>query len=473
MKEKGKWGMRALAVFLGIMAVCTVVSRAADSVLVAQVRTEKPGKGRLVYSGEGRGQVVPMEEHQVFLWPGQQVEWTAGQGSTVKAGECLVQFRMEYLQQMIEKKQAELTQLELQAEQQRVSAMEPARVPASAGAEQNLEAARAQLWKAQEEAARAQAAYDSFLNEAAQESGQEGTQGFQGESAGNGQGRRQELESALQTAYSAVETAQQTVDQAQAACELAAWEDAVQADNAANAAQAAQLGVQSTVVQAEQVRKELEKLQTCQNAGGRICAEWECTVLENNVRAGTFTTGAEILVLGSGGWRLKGQVEAEDRERLKAGVEVEVRLNAGMKKTVKIVSIETGQDGTGNGEKNEGENVSVQGVRGFWYAPLPEYIQAGGGDSFTWSMEIPSEREYEQTIPLSALREDTTGAYCLVLAEEEHMLGTIQTARRVPVTVLEKDAKNAAVTSSLRDTDQMIVSSEKYVREGDRIRRKE
>lgn len=88
-------------------------------------------------------------------------------------------------------------------------------------------------------------------------------------------------------------------------------------------------------------------------------------------------------------------------------------------------------------------------------------------------MEIPSAKEYEQIIPLSALRENVTGAYCLALSEEEQMLGSVQVAKRVPVRVLEKDKKSAAVASTLRDTDKIIVSSEKYVEEGDRIRIKE
>ena len=53
------------------------------------------------------------------------------------------------------------------------------------------------------------------------------------------------------------------------------------------------------------------------------------------------------------------------------------------------------------------------------------------------------------------------------------MLGTVQTAKRVTVTVLEKDAKNAAITSTLSLEDKVIVSSEKYVTEGDRVRLKE
>ena len=50
------------------------------------------------------------------------------------------------------------------------------------------------------------------------------------------------------------------------------------------------------------------------------------------------------------------------------------------------------------------------------------------------------------------------------------MLGTVQIAERVPVTVLEKDGENAAITSRLRETDRVIVFSEKYVEEGERVR---
>ena len=53
------------------------------------------------------------------------------------------------------------------------------------------------------------------------------------------------------------------------------------------------------------------------------------------------------------------------------------------------------------------------------------------------------------------------------------MLGTVQVAKKVPVTVLEKDAKSAAITSGLTGEDRVITASEKYVTEGDRVRQKE
>ncbi len=406
--------------------------------------------------------MVPVQEEQIFLWPEQQVEWTAKQGSTVKAGECLVQFRMEYLNQSVEKKQAELTQLELQASQQQISAREQARVPATTGAGQTLAQAQQQLELATQKEAAAQAAYEQFLQSAAAEETDPWME------------QKQELEAAVQEAQTGVEAASQALAQAENGYELARQEDAAWDINAANASRAAMLGAEAASVQIEAERKELQRLQSYQAAGGKICAERDCTVLQAGVQAGAVTSGSEVFVTGSGGFRLKGWAKPTDREKLRTGLETEIQLEAGKKKTVKIESIETDTGGTGTGSgagENAGDPASQSQI--YWTSPLPENVKVQNGDSFTWSIEAPSEKEYEQIIPLEALREDMNEAYCLVLAEEEQMLGTVQVARRVPVTVLEKDARSAAVTSALTSDDQVIASSEKYVSEGDRVRLRE
>lgn len=476
LSKNQKWMIRIIAGFLVVMAAGGIISRAAASMLVAQVSVEKPGRGKLSYAYDGSGTVVTVHENQIFLWPGQQVEWVAEPGSTVKAGERLIQFRMEYLQQTIDKKQAELEQLELQASQQQMSAREPARVPATTGAGQTLAEAQQQLETAQQKAAAAEAAYNEFL--ASPAPGGDGLSGVNGEDNSANDSRaakQQELEAALKEANAGVEAALQAVNQAQNAYELARQEDAAQNTNAANAAQAAMLGAEASQVQAEQARKELERLQSYQAAEGKICAAQDCTILQVGVQIGAVTSGSEVLVTGSGGFQLKGMVKSEDKEKLKTGAEVGVQLAAGKKKTVKIESIgmETGAAGGAGSEDGATGGETSSSMQTFWRAPLPENADVQGGDQFTWSIETSSEKEYDQIIPLSALREDANEAYCLVVTEEERMLGTLQTAKRVPVTVLEKDAKSAAITSTLTNADQVIVSSEKYVVEGDRVRLKE
>ena len=594
MDRKTKRRARVLAGFLIIMSVCTVLSRAAASVLVAQVQVEKPGRGKLSYSCGGSGTVVPVQEKTIFLWADQQVEWAAETGSTVKAGDCLIQFRMEHLQRAIQNKQAELAQLEIQIQQQQISARGTARVPTAERALQNLKDAKEKLQEAQEKEAKAQEEYEQFGGSAwtglssgrsgtisgRSDSGAEGEQtGSFGDASGSQPGtsggtpggsqpgtsggtpggdqpgtsggssgsdrpgnsddtsgsdrpgnsddtsgsnhpgnsddtsgghpggdtpgtpggatdgdqpgtsdddpgaifpddssnlssREQELKAALQQAQADVEAARQAVAQAQTDYTFAQKEDSAQSTNEANAVQSAQLGAQSLNVQADTARRALEELTAYQNAGGKICAEQECTVLMSSVQTGTFTTGAEVMVTGSGGWKLKGYADAKDKEKLKAGAEAEIRLGAGKKKTVRIESIAAERAaGSGNGAGESGS--SSQSLQFCWYARLPENTAAENGNAFTWNVNSSSDQEYEQLIPLTALREDSTGAYCLILSEEKNMLGRVQTARRIPVTVLEKDAQKAAVTSTLQGTDQIIVSSEKYVEEGDRVRIKE
>ena len=452
MDKKTKRRAWVLAGFLIMMSVCTVLSRAAASVLVAQVQVEKTGRGKLSYSYGGNGTVVPEQEKTIFLWAGQQVEWAAETGSAVKAGECLIQFRMEYLQQAIQSKQAELTQLEIQVQQQEIAARGTARVPSAERALQNLEDAQKKLEDAQEKERKVQEEYDQIDG-----------------SALEGQ---QELKAALDQAQADAEAARQAVDQARTEYQFALKEDSAQNTNEANSIQSAQLGVQSLHVQADKARRELEELTAYQNAGGRICAEEDCTVLMSGVQTGTFTTGAEVMVTGIGGWKLKGFADAKDKEKLKAGTEAEIRLGAGKKRTVRMesVSAERSEGSEGGAGGSGSDSGSLQFC---WYARLPENTAARNGNTFTWNGNAASDQEYEQIIPLSALREDTAGAFCLILAEEKSMLGTVQTAKRIPVTVLEKDAQKAAVTSTLKESDQIIASSEKYVEEGERVRIKE
>lgn len=403
MKISSKRAVKVMIGFFAAIVICTVLSRAAASALVAQVEVENIGKGKLSYTYGGEGTVVPKKEKKVFLWEGQQIEWSAKQGSTVKKGKCLVKFRKEYLEKEIGKKKSEVRQLELQAAGQQVSARKQASVPASEAAYQTLLEARKRLESAKD---------------------------------------KEEKESA-----------KQEVEQAKSAYEIAKKEDAAQRTNDANAQEAAKLGAEALNVQVEDAKKELETLQSYEKAGGKIYADRDCVVLENGVQTGMVTTGTEVLVIGSGGWKLKGKIEEKDKGKILEGSEAEVRLNEGEKTNVKIESVDKESQ--------------------YWYASMPELAEGENAEVFTWSTEITSQKEYEQTISILALHEDIDGPYCLIVSSKESMLGEVQVAKRVPVNVLEKDDKKAAVTSELKDTDQIISDSEKFVEGGDRVRIKE
>ena len=554
MDRKKKWAVRLCAGFFAIMVLATVLSRMAASILVAEVETGRVQSGRLSYSCDGEGCVAPVRTELTFLWEGQQVEKAAKPGTFVKKGECLVQFRMEYLKEQIEKKEDEITQLELQAAQQQVSARESARVPQTAGASRTLEDARQTLNDAlkKEEAAkkaladeaaasgsasraRSQAAGSEEQkgeNQEAETRKQEGEKpAAEGEKqegrklaaeGGKQEGEKpsaearkqegekpsaetrkqeeslaaedgsqmelnpaaesaeqqkmQELEASLSEAEQGVEDARQALNQAQNAYDLACQEDAAQDLNSANQAEASRLSTEAAQLQVVTAKKALQKLKKYEAAEGKIRAKRDCVVLSSGVQPGTITAGTEVFETGSGGFCLRGSVKTTDQEKLKTGAEVSVQLPSGAKKSAVLETITSEPARGGSQETNgtgsdQGEEDSSPGL--FWYAPLPDNTEVKGTETFTWNTESASEKEYEQIIPLSALREDVSEAYCLIVSEEKHMLGTIQTAKRVPVTVLEKDGEKAAVTSILREEDKLITATEKYVQEGDRVRIKE
>lgn len=368
-----KTAVKVLAGFFSVMAVCTVLSRAASSVLVAQVEVETPVSGTVSSSYEGSGTVIPSEKEQIFVWRDQQVETSAAVGTALKSGECIVQFRMEYLDEKIGKKQSEIAQLDLQLKQQELAA-------------------------------------------------------------------------------------------------AAAEEDE-------NAKKTAELSAQQIRLQIDEAYKELTKLQEYQAQDGQICAREDCVILENPLTAGTLTTGTEVIVIGSGAWKLQGNIDAGDQDVLAEGMNVEVTLDhAAKSENVELQSVGESR-GAGAGQTSGAETGAAEEAGGskayVWQAAVPEGMEVSWGTGFTWKAQVSSEKVYECKIPLMALREDARGSYCLVVSEESTMLGTVKTARKVPLTVLKKDSEEAAVDAALEKTDQIIVSSEKYVEAGDQVRIKE
>ena len=74
-------------------------------------------------------------------------------------------------------------------------------------------------------------------------------------------------------------------------------------------------------------------------------------------------------------------------------------------------------------------------------------------------------------MPLSALRGENGAYFLLVPEEEKGILGTEPVARRMDVTVLEKNDSYAALDGSLFFSDQkFLTSTSKPVEAGDRIR---
>ena len=103
-----------LTIFLVMMMAFTVISRAADSVTVAQVDVEKISAKAIEHTVEGDGTVTENLERAISTEPGIMVETLfAVQGRQVEEGELLMQLRMEDIEEQIENLTAEIKKLEL------------------------------------------------------------------------------------------------------------------------------------------------------------------------------------------------------------------------------------------------------------------------------------------------------------------------------------------------------------------------
>ena len=98
--------IRILAGFFALMLLFTFLSRAADSVNVAQVEIKTVQNQVITHEVTGTGKVLGTRERAVFTQEGQKVQQVYVQeGQTVKKGDVLLKFSEKYLEKTIKEKQ--------------------------------------------------------------------------------------------------------------------------------------------------------------------------------------------------------------------------------------------------------------------------------------------------------------------------------------------------------------------------------
>lgn len=98
--------IKILAGFFALMLLFTFLSRAADSVNVAQVETKTAQNQVITHEVTGTGKVMGTRERAVFTQEGQKVEQVYVQeGQNVKKGDALLKFSVKYLKKTIKEKQ--------------------------------------------------------------------------------------------------------------------------------------------------------------------------------------------------------------------------------------------------------------------------------------------------------------------------------------------------------------------------------
>ena len=101
-----------LGAFFAVMLGFTVLSRAADSMTVAEVITKVPQNQVITHKVTGSGKVEGTSERALFALAGLRVERVlAKEGQFVKEGDVLIEFSLESLQECMQAEQEKISSL--------------------------------------------------------------------------------------------------------------------------------------------------------------------------------------------------------------------------------------------------------------------------------------------------------------------------------------------------------------------------
>ena len=266
----------------------------------------------------------------------------------------------------------------------------------------------------------------------------------------SGKEQERQLLAAVQTAGDAYEDAV-----------LAANEAAVTAGRAVAAAGISDASDSTLAVgeiTVEQMELQLEKLERLLEADGRICAPSDGLITEIAVNIGERTADTPAVRMAdlTKGYRFTAELTKEQETYIGAGDEV--TLTVSRRNQLEQLTVES--------VAADGENEGVYEIS----VPLPDdTLELGAAAVLDYSS--PSQT-YAICVPLAALHLDERNQpYVLTYDEQDSVLGKELRARKVSVNILDQNESYAALADgSISSQDEVIVSADKAVDDGSRIR---
>lgn len=289
------------------------------------------------------------------------------------------------------------------------------------------------------------------------------------------EGKDFSTESAVSEAQAAIDTAREALNRARRESEDNQYSEEEELYAAGRAVETAQAALEDARRQAEVLQKEGEidritcesersdkeksraALQEILDNGGRLLAPAPGTVVRTLERGDKTKEGEDAVILSSAdrGFVFEGKLDKDSARRFSAGDkgELHYKLDGSTQKAdVEIHSIST---------PDESDQVLVTAV-------LPEGDYTSGMPAQLF-LSRKSET-YQNCLPLTALRSDSGGDHVFVLRRQSSVLGTEWVIARVDITVKERDSQMMYVDGALTYSDQVVISSNKIMSEGDRVR---
>lgn len=289
-------------------------------------------------------------------------------------------------------------------------------------------------------------------NNGADGSSEQGNQGTPGDSASDGEAKKEALEQAAAEAKAAYDAAVSSrTDNLRTA--VRALEDAAKPQSAEDSTQ------KQNEITRQQQDLALNKLLALQTAQGEVKATVSGVIKQILVSTGDFTSEGAAMRMEdtSKGGRIVLSVDKSNEKYVSKGSPVKLKA-FGSKEVISDYAV---SNVTVNEQDSSLLDLTID---------LPKGALEPG--IMVDAEIVPKSESYSSIVPLQALHEEQNGYYVLVLQEEQGVLGTQLVARRLNVEVLDKNDTDAALEEGLLTRDQEIVSSSsRMIQDGSRVRR--
>lgn len=452
--------------FFAVLLVITLIARGTAGATMPVVTLQAPSSGTVSRNVMMNGTISYAGGTPFTLPSGLLVTSVPVQvGQTVKAGDTLATFDEEELKRAVASKQAELQQVEVQAAQQ---AEGDSADPYSAQlAQEQLERAYAETQKTYEEGMESVERMRLKRNEAAQDLENARNAPLddalpkseaEAQKQANIDAATAALEAAEEALYQAEKAAEDANDAALSAAQsvedsrntalhaLEKEEESVADQNELNRAAAAVSNANAAELQAE-----LDALEALMKEGARYTAPQNGTVIQLNLKVGENSPKVGGLLADEAtNYTLSIPLDKDQAQQITVGTVLHVSQS-------KV----SGDAAVQNLSEEDAEGTVTA------TATLPQ----GGWNAGACNVSTTSQSSRQDfVLPSTAIRQDGDGFFVLAAEEQNTILGLQNVLVRLPVTVLEEGDTTTAVSGALDYDTQVVVSSDKSVQAGDKVR---
>ena len=452
--------IQATCLFFVMMLIFTILSRVSDSVNVIQIQTKNPANQMITHEVKGSGKVEGSQEVAVFVLENLQVEQVmVHAGQTVKKGDILLKLSQNSIQAALKNLDDKVKTLEGQVKdlesQKKVNSQKRAAEQAWAGNSYDLavQSGNVSVDNARAEVQIAQQRLDEFYREKEAKTSGDDLSGFTDGEEGFNDGETtvtQEDDSATETALQDDLRARQ-----EALNEVIAGKNQTLASAGKAVADASTPEASDSTL--ENARADMEKVTVLQSTEGVISSPSDGVIKSLSVQTGDLTgqTAAVVLYSADGALRMTGTISKDDIKYVSAGADVKITDNNN-----NDISGATVENITENNEDNDIRDLSI-------IMPANSLSIGQSGD-FSISKDAGP---YSCCVPLSALYQENGKVYVYVTDTENTVLGTVMVARKVEVTVQDRNQTIAALGEGSLSTDQaVIVQADRELKDGSRVR---